>query len=131
MIPDRTALRHCLAVLAMLALAGCAAQPQAPAAGLEHIIVVWLKEPGNAQQRARILAESEILRTIPGVTALKSGTVVPGERAIVDSSFDVALIVSFPDRAAMDAYLKHPVHVQLVEETLQPLVSRIQVYDFM
>jgi hypothetical protein len=55
---------------------------------------------------------------------------LPGKRAIVDSSFDVALIVSLRDAAAMAEYLSHPVHLQLVEETLKPLVKKIQVYDF-
>jgi hypothetical protein len=30
----------------------------------------------------------------------------------------------------MESYLTHPVHLQLLEETLKPLVERIQVYDF-
>ena len=30
----------------------------------------------------------------------------------------------------MADYLSHPLHVKLVEETLKPLVKKIQVYDF-
>ncbi len=58
------------------------------------------------------------------------GTAVASERPIVDSSFDVALVISFTDKAALDSYLTHPLHVQLVEQTLKPLVERILVYDF-
>jgi hypothetical protein len=47
----------------------------------------------------------------------------------VDGSYDVGLIVSLADQAALDDYLAHPLHVQLVNETLKPLVKRIQVYD--
>ncbi|MGB5261811.1 MAG: Dabb family protein [Gammaproteobacteria bacterium] len=93
-------------------------------------MVVWLKEPGNATHRQTILDASDILRTIPGVRTLKSGTVIASERAIVDSSFDVALIVSFTNQADMDAYLVHPLHVKLVNETLKPLVAKIRVFDF-
>jgi len=97
---------------------------------VEHIVIVWLQEPGNAEQRARIVSESQVLRQIPGVTGLRAGDMLPSQRAIVDSSFDVALVVSLRDEAAMAGYLAHPIHVKLVEETLKPLVKKIQVYDF-
>lgn len=97
---------------------------------LEHVVIAWLKEPGNPAAQNRIIAASQVLKTIPGVIALRAGTAVPGERPVVDSSFDVALVISFTDRAALDSYLTHPLHLQLVEETLKPLVERILVYDF-
>jgi len=102
----------------------------AAADAIEHIVIVWLQEPGNAEQRARVVSESQALRDIPGVTGLRAGNMLPSQRAIVDSSFDVALIVSLRDAAAMAGYLSHPLHVKLVEETLKPLVKKIQVYDF-
>ena len=117
-----------LCLLLASTLPGCASTPAGNA--LEHVVVVWLKDPGNEAHRRIILVESEVLRTIPGVLSLQSGMVVPGERDIVDSSFDVALIVSLADQAAMDAYLEHPIHVKLVDETLKPLVEKIRVYDF-
>ena len=118
--------------LLLLALLGCLnspAQAQDADGPLEHIVIIWLNDTGNAQQQTRIIEASQVLTGIPGVLSLKSGSVVKSERAIVDSSFDVALIVSFPNQAALDHYLVHPTHVKLVEETLKPLVSRIQVYD--
>ena len=118
-------------LLLCIILLGCTVPGTKPERTLEHIVVVWLKEPGNPAHRQTIIEASEVLRTIPGVRSLKSGTVVPSERAIVDSSFDVALIVSFADHAALDTYLAHPLHVTLVDETLKPLVARIRVFDFM
>ena len=97
---------------------------------LEHIVIVWLKEPGNRASRERIIEASEVLAAIPGVVALKSGSVVTSDRPIVDSSFDVALIITLENEAALQAYLTHPLHLTLVEETLKPLVERIRVYDF-
>jgi hypothetical protein len=116
-----------LALLACSSLSTLAHDSNAP---VEHIVIVWLQEPGNAQQRTNIIEESQALTAIPGVLSLKSGSVVKSERAIVDSSFDVALVISLESQAALDAYLVHPIHVKLVEETLKPLVERIQVYDF-
>lgn len=103
--------------------------PTAWAEGIEHIVFVWLNDPGNAAHREQVLVASAILNGIPGVTGLKSGQVVASDRPVVDSSYDIGLIVSLEDRAALDNYLVHPLHVRLVEETLKPLVKRIQVYD--
>jgi len=121
----RAAWAYCL--VACLAL-GVPAQAGADA--VEHIVIVWLQDPGNTEQRARIISESQVLREIPGVTQLLAGGMLPSQRSIVDSSFDVALVVSLQDAAAMAGYLSHPLHVKLVEETLKPLVKKIQVYDF-
>ncbi|MDH3525947.1 MAG: Dabb family protein [Gammaproteobacteria bacterium] len=97
---------------------------------VEHIVIVWLKEPGNSAARDRIIEASTALTAIPGVVSLKSGSVMASDRPIVDSSFDVGLIITLVDEAALQAYLTHPLHLTLVEETLKPLVERIQVYDF-
>ena len=127
-----TARRYQYAIICLLI--ACLAMPAAgangTADGVEHVVVVWLKSPGNSEHRQRIIAESEVLLDIPGVTGLRAGVMIPSERPIVDSSFDVAMIISFTDTAAMQAYLDHPVHVKLVKETLNPLVDRIRVYDF-
>jgi len=100
------------------------------AEAVEHIVIVWLQEPGNAEHRTRIISESQVLRDIPGVTGLRAGSMLPSQRPIVDSSFDVGLIVSLQDASAMADYLSNPSHVKLVEETLKPLVAKIRVYDF-
>ena len=126
---------RCLRVLPVPALLLCLLLCLPPAAGqdsqpLEHVVIVWLKQPGNQDAQSRIIAASQALTAIPGVVSLRVGTAVASERPIVDSSFDVALVVSFSDRAALDSYLNHPLHVQLVETTLKPLVERILVYDF-
>jgi hypothetical protein len=120
--------RTALCCLILTGLPPCVAAGGA-AAGVEHIVIVWLNESGNTDHRQRLLDASQVLTGIPGVTGLRSGRMIPGERAIVDSSFDVALIVSLADRAALQAYLTHPLHVRLVEVTLKPLVKRIRVYD--
>jgi hypothetical protein len=123
-IPSLRVLLCLLLCLPLSFSAGADSQP------LEHVVIVWLKQPGDQDAQRRIIAASQALTSIPGVVALRVGTAVASERPIVDSSFDVALVVSFSDRAALDSYLTHPLHVQLVETTLKPLVERILVYDF-
>lgn len=120
-----------LVLLAVLAfgLSPCVHGNGAPGT-VEHVVVVWLKDPGNPAARSRVIDASQALRSISGVVSLKAGTMIPSKRPIVDSSFDVALSVTFADEQAMQHYLTHPAHVQLVEETLKPLVDKIRVYDF-
>ncbi|UCC55184.1 MAG: Dabb family protein [Gammaproteobacteria bacterium] len=97
---------------------------------IEHVVVVWLKTPGDRAAQDKVIAASQVLKSIPGVLSLKAGTMIPSERPIVDSSFDIALSVTFSDLEAMQNYLTHPTHVQLVGETLEPLVDKIRVYDY-
>ena len=117
----------CLVFLACLSLP---IQANGESGRIEHVVVVWLKTPGNRAAQDRVIAASQALMSIPGVLSLKAGTMVPSERPVVDSSFDVALSITLADEQAMQHYLTHPVHVQLVEETLKPLVDKIRVYDF-
>ena len=124
---------HVIQATLLVAVIACLSVPVQGDSGtgaVEHVVVVWLKDPGNPVARSRIIDASKALRTIPGVVSLKAGTMIPSERPIVDSSFDVALIITFTDKEAMEAYLIHPDHLQLLEETLKPLVERIRVYDF-
>ena len=78
---------------------------------VEHIVIVWLKEPGNHAARKRVLENSQRLGAIPGVLSIKSGRAIPGNRPVVDSSFDVALVITLADAAAMQDYLTHPIHI--------------------
>lgn len=95
-----------------------------------HIVVCWLKNPANAADRAQLINESRNLGHIPGVVSVSAGTVLPSDRAAVDSSFDVAIVMKFKDEAALVSYSKNPMHLAAVERTLKPLVAKYVVYDF-
>ena len=114
-----------------LLLAGCAGQPAPESGGrVNHLVLCWLKEPGNSEHRLRIIEQTQAFRAIPGVLEVRVGEVVPSQRAIVDSSFDVGILLSFANAERMRSYIQHPAHQRAVREVLQPLVSRILVYDF-
>ena len=119
-------------LLIMIVLLGTLPVQTATAASnqsIEHIVFVWLKQPGNTTAQDTVIKASQVLKTIPGVISLKSGRAVPSQRKIVDSSFDVSLIISLANQAALDAYLAHPTHKKLLSETMLPLIDRIRVYD--
>jgi len=132
-LPSRVVTPMLAAIL--LFAAGCVAARQSPARptpGLvQHVVLCWLREPRNAADREALIDASQALTDIPGLLSLRTGTALPSERPIVDSSFDLALIMTFTDEAAMRTYLNHPLHVTLVETQVRPRVARLLVYDIL
>ena len=99
------------------------------AGGVTHVVLLWLKTPGDAAAIKRVTETSREFRKIPGVLAVRVGRPLPSTRPVVDATFDVGLAMSFADEAALQAYETHPQHVKAVREVLRPLAARIQVYD--
>ena len=58
------------------------------------------------------------------------GPSLPSSRAVVDSSYDVGVVITVRDQAALDAYLEHPKHKHAVQEVLGRLARKLVVYDF-
>ena len=54
---------------------------------------------------------------------------MPSTRPVVDSSFDLAVLIAFEDEAALRAYDAHPTHKRAVEGVLRPLVGKFVIYD--
>ena len=98
--------------------------------GVTHVVLCWLKTPGDAAQRKQLIEASYRFQEIPGVSLIAAGTAIPSTRPVVDASFDVAVVILFEDEAALRAYDAHPIHRQAVQELLRPLTQRIQIYDF-
>jgi hypothetical protein len=97
---------------------------------VHHVVVCWLNEPGNKESRRKIIEASRGFSSIPGVIDVRAGSVIQSERKIVDSSFDVAIYLSFANEQKLQDYLLHPIHKNAVKEILKPLVRKIVVYDF-
>lgn len=121
----------CLFSLTFLSLLiGC--QPAVPVAkqpAVSHVVLCWLKEPGNEGQRLQLMDRSLGFSSIPGVLDVKAGTALDSDRPVVDDSFDVAVIIDFESLEALHAYESHPLHKKAVEELLKPLTSRVLIYD--
>ena len=104
--------------------------PQYQKGTVSHVVLCYLKNKGNAADRQKIFEATRQLREIPGVYDIEVGYPLPSNRPIVVSDYDIGLVVFFRDEAAMQAYLSHPKHQQAVKEVLEPLTSKIVVYDF-
>ena len=109
---------------------GCSSIEPAHGHALHHVVLCWLKEPGNARHRQQIVEVSKSFRDIPGVLEVRAGQVVSSEREIVDDSFDVAILIIVPDQKRLAEYLDHPIHQKAKKDVLLALVDKIVVYDF-
>ena len=117
-------------LLVMLAISACSLWPEQPVkSGIVHVVLVWLKEPGNAAHRQQIIEGARELAEIPGVQVLTVGPPLPSDRAVVEGSYDVGITLHFADPAALQAYLKHPLHQRQVREVFAPVMQRFRVID--
>ena len=100
------------------------------AGGIEHVVFVWLKNPGNSKDRRALVETSrELAATIPQIRSFRWGTAVQSERPIVDDTYDLALVMHFADRAALEAYENNPAHTRAAKSVLRPLARKVVVYD--
>ena len=123
-----------VAVFFLLAVTGCKEsggdRPYAEKIRVNHVVLCWLKDSGNKQQKEFIINASKNLAKIPGVMEVRVGSVIPSERKIVDDSFDVGIYMTFRSVEDMNAYVVHPDHQRIVQDELMPIVERLVVYDF-
>ena len=119
-----------LAVIAFLS--GCTTAPKPASAGkLYHVGLVWLKEPGNAEHRQKIVAAAHsFAREIPEVQFLSVGRTLPKTSSWADASFDICFVMRLEDKGAMDRCAKNPVHQKAAQEVFLPLSQKILFYDF-
>ncbi|MES2658659.1 MAG: Dabb family protein [Verrucomicrobiota bacterium] len=123
-------MKSILALISVLALVSCATISSPAAKGtVDHVVLIWLKRPGNAADRQAILSASNDLRVIPGIQFLDSGTALASDRPIVDDSFDVGLTMRFDSAKSLHDYETNPLHVKKVTEVLKPLAKKFVVYD--
>ena len=114
-------------------LSGCfsdSVKKQEDSERVTHVVFCWLREPGNMEQRKQIVEMTESFNQIPSVLDARAGGPIMSERAIVDDSFDVGIIVEVKDEEGLQAYLDHPIHQKAKKEVLLPLIDRVLVYDF-
>lgn len=121
-----------IAILSTVMLSAPASSEVIPASvsRVHHVVIVWLKEHGNAAARERYLEASRRLSKLPMVLRYQVGTVLAGGRDVVDSSYDVAVVATFESQQALHAYLDDPTHKEVIEQGLKPLVEKVVVYDF-
>jgi hypothetical protein len=110
-------------------LAGACSNLSGLAHPARHVILVWLKHPTSPGDRAQVLRAARALRMMPGVLRVDAGRAVPPPPAGMDRSFDVGVVITFRDRAALQRYEQDPRQRGAVGRYVKPLVRRYEVYN--
>ncbi|MDH5646685.1 MAG: Dabb family protein [Candidatus Heimdallarchaeota archaeon] len=98
---------------------------------VQHVVIVWFKPDTSEETIKTIIEETRRLKQIPGILGLSVGHSVPSQRKIVDNSFDIGIVMRFPDKITMDRYINHPQHVDFVKTWVKPHIRKIIVYDIL
>jgi hypothetical protein len=93
-----------------------------------HSVYFWLRDDISAADRAAFVDGIRSLCTIESVQHGFIGTPAGTDRPIIDASYSYALVVSFADDAAHDAYQVHPVHDRF-RERCGGAWKKIVLYD--
>ncbi len=117
-----------LAICASILLGACSTTPPVSPT-VTRIVLMWLKHPGRSADRAQLIRSAHSLRMIPGVLRVQTGRTVPTLPPGADRSFDLAVMITFRDRAALQRYEKDSRHVEAMRRYLQPLVRRYEIYN--
>ncbi|MBC7784749.1 MAG: Dabb family protein [Burkholderiales bacterium] len=117
-----------LILIPLLLLSGCKQYMMGvnSAGQVRHVVVCWLK-PGA--DKAAVIASCSQLREIPGVVDVSVGEKLASDRPAVDSSYDLALVVTFDDERSLRAYDQHPIHLKALDEAVKPNVAKFLIYD--
>lgn len=129
---DIQVIKYPILIALTLLLLGCAgAKPVDHGPGtINHVVVFWLKDPGDRAARSELIEVTRTFKQIPGVLSVAAGTALPSTRSVVDDSFDVAINITLRDREALTVYQQHPIHQKAKREKLKLLVRRFVVYNF-
>jgi hypothetical protein len=98
---------------------------------LIHHAFFWLKNPGSAADRDRLVAGLETLRAIGVIRSLHIGLPAATERRdVVDASYDVSEMMMFDSVEDQKTYQDHPIHQAFVAN-YSDLWAKVVVYDAM
>jgi hypothetical protein len=95
-----------------------------------HIVIFWT-DPAQPNAADDLIAgANQYLKDIPGVLQFHIGKMSPSPRPVVDQSYQVALNLIFPSKAAEQAYQVHPRHIEFVEKVFKRTCKKAVIYDF-
>ena len=69
------------------------------------------------------------LRMIPGVLRVETGRTISPLGPDVPRDFDLGVVITFRDRAALQRYQRDPRHLEAMRRYLEPLVRHYEVYN--
>ena len=94
---------------------------------IEHIVLFEVIESTSSEKIEAMIQGLQSLKTeISEVLSLSCGANISDR----GDGFTHGLVVRFDSAEALNAYLVHPLHQKLVQESVLPIVERIIVCDY-
>lgn len=93
-----------------------------------HHVFFWLKNPGNAADRDKLVEGLKTLTKIPAIRKYYIGYPAATNRGVIDNSYAVSWLTFFSNMEEEEVYQKHPVHLKFVED-YKHLWEKVIVYD--
>ena len=93
-----------------------------------HQVYFWLKNPGNADDKAKLMEGLQLLTKVKTIKSYHLGMPAGSSRDVVDGSYAISWLTIFKDKAAQDAYQVDPIHLKFVED-YSHLWTKVIVYD--
>ena len=97
--------------------------------GIKHIVLCWLHQKNDLSALEKVIETSKELEMIPFVDSIAVGTALPSDRAVVDDSFDVGLVMNFKNQQDLAKYLIDEEHVKRVKTVMAPQCGKVLIYD--
>ena len=93
-----------------------------------HHVFFWLKNPGSAADRDKLVEGLKKLTKISVLRKYYIGYPAATSRGVIDSSYAVSWLTFFNNLEEEEVYQKHPVHLKFIED-YSHLWEKVIVYD--
>ncbi len=104
------------------------AQPAFPGRFV-HMVFFWMKDPEDEKTIQDFMKGTEdFFKQVEEIKTYHIGTPAGTPREVVDSSYQVSLVVTFDSKEDQDVYQDHQAHLDYIED-YKHLWKRVQVYD--
>ncbi|HEV7350640.1 Dabb family protein [Telluribacter sp.] len=93
-----------------------------------HHVYFWLKKPGSAADKAKLLEGLEKLAKVPTIRMVHIGTPATTTRDVIERGYAISWLCFFDNLDEQEVYQKHPIHLKFVED-YSHLWEKVIVYD--
>ncbi|GAB3750815.1 Dabb family protein [Spirosoma pomorum] len=100
----------------------------APKEMFVHHVFFYLKNKGNAADKAKLLEGLNMLAKVPNIKMVHIGTPAGTTREVIEKTYDFSWLCFFDSPAQEEAYQKHPIHDDF-RNNYSSLWEKVVIYD--
>lgn len=100
----------------------------APKEMFVHHVFFYLKNKGNAADKAKLLEGLNMLAKVPAIKMVHIGTPAGTTREVIEKTYDFSWLCFFDSAADEEVYQKHPIHDDF-RNNYSSLWEKVVIYD--